>query len=74
MLLNLRLWLGRLLYEPLDSPRCTRISANRMIKGPVFESEVDALLYIAANSTIRVPHVHHVDRRQDGIYIEMEYI
>ena len=74
MPLALRLWLGRLLFKSLGTARCTRISRNRMIKGPTLAAEADALLYVAANTTVRVPKVHYVYARKSGIYIEMEYV
>lgn len=52
--LQFRLWLGRQLYQPL--PSCVvRVSRHRVIKGPCGPQEVEAMQYIAKNTTIPAP-------------------
>ncbi|KFH45487.1 hypothetical protein ACRE_036600 [Hapsidospora chrysogenum ATCC 11550] len=71
--LRWRLWLGRLLFKPLES-NVTRISLHRVIKGPVHPPEVEAMQYVASHTTIPIPKVYKVHTLGNSIFIEMAYI
>ena len=72
--LKARLSVGKMLYGTLDRD-VIRISKNRLIKGPCYPSELEALNYVACHTSIPVPKVHASYPTSDGkLYIEMEYI
>ena len=70
--LPVRLWLGRTFFTSFGS--CVRISPSRLIKGPTYAGEVEALRLVAEHTSIPVPKVFKVYQRDSGIFIEMEYI
>ncbi|KAG5929128.1 hypothetical protein E4U42_007032 [Claviceps africana] len=72
--LRTRLWLGRLLFRPLSGDRLTRVSWHRVIKGPCRPTEVEAMQYVAAHTTVPVPKLFAVHIDDGEIYIEMAYI
>lgn len=71
--LRWRLWLGRLLFKPLESD-VTRISLHRVVKGPVHPPEVEAMQYVASHTTIPIPKIYKVHTLGNSIFIEMAYI
>lgn len=71
--LKLRLWLGNLLFRPLGL-RTFRVSWHRVIKGPCDPPEIEAMQYIASQTTIPVPRIYAVHTEKLAIYIEMAYI
>lgn len=72
--LRLRLWFGKLIYRPLG-PSVYRVSPHRIIKGPCDPPEIEAMRYVASNTTIPLPKLHHVHTEKDGrIFIEMDFI
>lgn len=74
MPLRWRLWLGALLFRPLDE-KLHRVSWHRVIKGPCDPTEVEAMQYVASHTDIPVPKVYSVHREKGGfIYIEMAYV
>lgn len=72
--LRLRLRLGNLLFRPVG-PNVTRVSWNRVVKGPCNPPEIEALQYLALHTDIPVPKIYaiHIERNR-VIYIEMSYI
>ncbi|KAK3298628.1 kinase-like domain-containing protein [Chaetomium fimeti] len=72
--LRLRLWFGNLLFRPLG-PSTTRVSWHRIVKGPCYPPEVEAMQYVASHTKIPVPKVYAVHTEDNGsIYIEMAYV
>ena len=72
--LRLRLWLGRRLYGPLGFG-VVRVSRDRIIKRTCGPQEVEAMQYIASNTSIPIPRLHKIHTPQNGeIFIEMEYV
>ncbi|KAL7925549.1 kinase-like protein [Trichoderma austrokoningii] len=72
--LDFRLWLGKRLYGSLDA-HVVRVSRHRVIKGPCFPPEVEAMQYIRQKTMIPVPKIYATHTTQHHqIYIEMEYI
>ncbi|EFY87368.1 hypothetical protein J3458_015500 [Metarhizium acridum] len=71
--LRWRLWLGKLLFRPLG-PSTFRVSWHRVIKGPCDPTEVEAMNYVAAHTTVPVPKVYAVHTEGQLIYIEMAFI
>nr|POE47192.1 hypothetical protein CFP56_00524 [Quercus suber] len=77
MLLSSRIWLGNLLFSVIgssDRPGGARISPGRLIKWPCQQTELEALLYVAANTTIPVPKVYRTYQYNGKLAIEMEYL
>ncbi|KJZ79716.1 hypothetical protein HIM_01185 [Hirsutella minnesotensis 3608] len=73
--LRFRLWLGRLLFGPLESDKAVRVSWHRLIKGPCYPPEVEAMQYVAAHTTIPIPKIYAIHTQDNGcIYIEMAWI
>ncbi|KAG5934226.1 hypothetical protein E4U53_000731 [Claviceps sorghi] len=75
--LRTRLWLGRLLFRPFEddySLRARRVSWHRVIKGPCRPTEVEAMQYVAAHTTVPIPKLFAVHVDDGDIYIEMAYI
>lgn len=52
--LRWRLWLGNLLFRPLG-PITYRVSWHGVIKGPCDPTEIEAMNYVAAHTTVPVP-------------------
>ncbi|OAA61203.1 Protein kinase-like domain protein [Niveomyces insectorum RCEF 264] len=72
--LSARLRLGRACFTSL-APNVVQVSAHRIIKGPCYPCELEALLYVRQHTTIPVPRVHRTYPASDGrIYIEMELV
>lgn len=71
--LRWRLWLGRRLFEPLGW-KVTRVSWHRVIKGPCYPSEVEAMQYLALQTDIPIPRLYATHTMDNRIYIEMAYI
>lgn len=72
--LRWRLWLGKLLFRPLDHS-VVRVSWHRLIKGPCDPPEVEAMEFVAKHTTIPVPKIYALHPgEKDSIYIEMAYI
>ncbi|KAG6006698.1 hypothetical protein E4U21_006773 [Claviceps maximensis] len=72
--LRTRLWLGRLLFRPFSSSKAVRVSWHRVIKGPCRPTEVEAMRYVAAHTTVPIPKLFAVHIDDGYIYIEMSYI
>lgn len=76
MLLSLRTWLGIKLFGVLGDrqwPKRILMSPNRVVKWPCEAPELEALRYVAANTTIPIPKVYHSHRWHGKLAIEMEY-
>ncbi|KAJ5799108.1 uncharacterized protein N7518_001176 [Penicillium psychrosexuale] len=74
-LLPLRLWIGKKLFGANKlGPHGVRVSPGRMIKGPCYMPELEALRYVAEHTSIPVPKVFNTHYYDDRLYIEMEYI
>lgn len=72
-LLTIRIYFGhKYMYD--EQRKVVRIWPNRLVKGPVHQSDYDALTYVANQTTVPVPRVHHVYHRKDGLYIERDFI
>ena len=72
--LSARLRLGRACFKSL-APNVVQVSAHRIIKGPCYPSELEALLYVRKHTTIPVPRVYRTYGASKGqIYIEMERV
>ncbi|KAK9434689.1 chitinase 18-4 [Metarhizium brunneum] len=71
--LRWRLWLGNLLFPPLG-PSTYRVSWHRVIKGPCDPTEIEAMNYVAAHTTVPVPKIYAVHNEGHFTYIEMEFI
>lgn len=52
-----RLRLGRAYFKSL-APNVVQVSAHRIIKGPCYPCELEALLYVRKHTTIPVPRVY----------------
>ncbi|CAK7214512.1 hypothetical protein SCUCBS95973_002172 [Sporothrix curviconia] len=54
-------------------PNVVQVSAHRIIKGPCYPCELEALLYVRKHTTIPVPRVYRTYAASEGrVYIEME--
>lgn len=52
-----------------------QVSPHRLIKGPCHPSELEAMLYVKAHTTIPLPKVYRTHTTPKGnVYIEMEYV
>ncbi|ERS95095.1 hypothetical protein HMPREF1624_08585 [Sporothrix schenckii ATCC 58251] len=72
--LSTRLRLGRTYFKSL-APNVVRVSRHRIIKGPYYPRELEALLYVRKHTTILVPRVYRVYHASNGrIYIETELV
>ncbi|CAK7207578.1 hypothetical protein SEUCBS139899_010388 [Sporothrix eucalyptigena] len=72
--LSARIRLGRAYFQGL-TPNVVRVSAHRIIKGPCYPCELEALHYVREHTTIPVPRVHRTYSTSNGrIYIEMEFV
>ncbi|KIH88779.1 hypothetical protein SPBR_07747 [Sporothrix brasiliensis 5110] len=72
--LSARLRLGRAYFKSLV-PNVVQVSAHRIIKGPCYPCELEALLFVRKHTTIPVPRVFRTYPASDGrIYIEMEFV
>lgn len=77
LLLSFRLWLGRKLFGSIGGafyPAGTRISRRRCIKWPCEAPEVEALHYVAAQTTIPIPKVHNIHHYKGSLGIEMAFV
>jgi hypothetical protein len=72
--LSIRLWLGKHLYGDLGSPKCTRVSRRRLIKGPTGAAEAEALHFVVENTSIRISKLYGIYKQKNGLYLEMEYV
>ncbi|KAM3513992.1 hypothetical protein MY11210_002424 [Beauveria gryllotalpidicola] len=73
--LRLRLWLGRRIFHHDIMDKAVRVSWHRLIKGPCDPTEVEAMQYVAAHTSIPIPKLHKIHTTESGrIYIEMEYV
>lgn len=73
--LRLRLWFGRLLFRHELRDKAVRVSWHRLIKGPCDPTEVEAMQYVAAHTSIPIPKLYKIHTTECGhIYIEMEYV
>ena len=74
-LLPLRLWIGKKLFGANKlGPHGVRVSPSRMIKGPSYMPELEALRYVAEHTSIPVPKVFKTHYYDGWLYIEIEYI
>lgn len=76
-ILSLRLWIGQKRYGTIGDVPChsgVLVSPTRVIKGPCEEAEVEALRFVAANTSIPVPKLFKTHHRRGRLYIEMEHI
>ncbi|EME84115.1 uncharacterized protein MYCFIDRAFT_173163 [Pseudocercospora fijiensis CIRAD86] len=76
ILLSFRIRLGNLLFDVFQNssrPGGARVSPRRLVKWPCKQSELEALLYVAANTTIPVPKVYRTYQYHGELAIEMEY-
>lgn len=76
MLLSFRLWLGNLLYGVFQNssrPGGARVSPRRLVKWPCKQSELEALLYVAAKTTVPASKVYRTYQYHGELAIEMEY-
>lgn len=72
-LLPIRLYFGhKFMYD--ENRIIVKIWPNRLVKGPVHESEYEALLYVANHTKVPTPKVHRAYRRNSGLYIEREFV
>ncbi|KAL1888327.1 hypothetical protein Cpir12675_006216 [Ceratocystis pirilliformis] len=72
--LSTRLRLGRTYFKSLG-PIVVQVSAHRIIKGPCYLCELEALLYVRKHNTISVPKVYRTYPASKGrIYIEMDLV
>ncbi|OAA53452.1 Protein kinase-like domain protein [Niveomyces insectorum RCEF 264] len=72
--LSFRLRMGRKFFKYL-TPTVVQVSPHRIIKGPCHPSELEAMLYVKAHTTIPVPKVYRTHTTPKGnLYIEMEYV
>ncbi|CAK7237165.1 hypothetical protein SCUCBS95973_009869 [Sporothrix curviconia] len=69
----LRLWVSRRLFRPLGY-KTYRLSWHRVVKGPCDAPEVEAMRFIASNTTIPIPRLYAVHVYRRALYIEMEYV
>ncbi|EME38212.1 hypothetical protein DOTSEDRAFT_75704 [Dothistroma septosporum NZE10] len=77
MLLTLRLWLGCRIYGTVGDPRMpagVRVGRKRMIKLNCKTPEVEALSYVAANTTFPCPKVHRIHRYRGKLAIELDFL
>lgn len=51
-----------------------RVSPRRIIKGPCKITELEAVEYVAAHTTIPVPKIHATYSYRGALFIEMEYV
>jgi aminoglycoside phosphotransferase (APT) family kinase protein len=74
----IRVWLGRKLFGTVGNSFSymsgVKVSPSRMIKGPCHESEVEALRYVAAHTSIPVPKVYKTHQYRGHMYMELEFI
>lgn len=74
--LSVRLRLGRKHFRSL-APNVVQVSTHRIIKGPCYPCELEALLYVQKHTTIPVPRVHRTypaPNANGQIYIEMDLV
>ncbi|KAK4500451.1 hypothetical protein PRZ48_008640 [Zasmidium cellare] len=75
MLLALRLWLGKKLLGDVGSasPAGIRVSPRRWIKW-CQPPEIEALEFVATNTTIPVPKVYQTHTHKGHLLVELEYV
>lgn len=71
--LPVRLYFGhKYMYDELR--KVVKIWPNRLVKGPIHESEHEALVYIANHTNIPVPKVRRIYHRKDGLFVERDFV
>lgn len=67
--MQLRLWLGRLLFHPLG-PIIFRVSLRRVIKEPCDLPEVEAMQFVVSHTRIPIPKLYavHVAKMHTSTY------
>ena len=58
----------------LEQRMVVQVGSDRIIKGPCMEQELEALQFVAKYTTIPVPKVHRTYRRNEGLFIEMDFV
>lgn len=72
-IVRLRLWIGRKLYGRFtDFGKVHRVSRKRVIKGPCYACEVEAMEFVRNNPDIPISKVYRVYRRNEWCWVEME--
>ncbi|CAK7267612.1 hypothetical protein SEPCBS57363_002675 [Sporothrix epigloea] len=72
--LSVRLRFGRKYFKCIP-PKVVQVSAHRIIKGPCYPCELEALLYVRKYTKVPVPRVYRTYPASEGrIYIEMELV
>ncbi|CZT14649.1 uncharacterized protein RCC_00621 [Ramularia collo-cygni] len=77
MLLSFRIWLGDIVFGVLGSssrPGGARVCRRRLVKWPCKQNELDALLFVAANTSIPVPKIYRTYQHHGELAVEMEYL
>lgn len=77
VLFSFRLLLGNILFGIIrgsSHPGGARVSPGRLIKWPCKQTELEALLHVAANATIPVPKVYRSFQYHGELAIELEYL
>ena len=68
-----RLWVGKMIFGS-DEPKVVRVSRHRLVKGPCCPPELEAMRYVAENTSIPVPKIHSTHILDFFFYIEMEFV
>ena len=72
-ILPVRLYFGhKYMYD--QNRIIVKIWPNRLVKGPVHESDYEALVYVANHTKVPAPKVHRIYRRNNGLYVEREFV
>jgi hypothetical protein len=72
-LLPVRLYFGhKYMYD--ENRIIVKIWPGRLVKGPVPESDYEALVYVANQTKVPAPKVHRIYRRNSGLYVEREFV
>ena len=57
-----------------ENRKIVQISRTELVKGPCREQELEAMQYVAAKTHVLLPRVHRTYRRNDGLYIAMDFV